>query len=71
VVMAMKGPSVADELAEAGDALAILGGGEIEVLPAYPEGDPMETVIVCVRKERATPAEYPRPPGVPRQSPLG
>ena len=69
-VLAMKGPSVANELDQAADALAILGAGEIEVYQAYPEGFNIDTVIVCITKHAATPGKYPRLPGVPKQSPL-
>lgn len=69
-LLAMKGPSVENELRDAGDALATLGGGELEVFDAYPEGFDFNTVIVSVNKERPTPDDYPRLPGVPRQSPL-
>lgn len=70
LLLAMKGPKAEAELAAAADALAVLGAGELAVFAAYPEGFGLDTVIVSVRKERATPRKYPRPPGVPRQSPL-
>ncbi len=69
-VVAMKGPSVERELDEAGDALATLGAGNVEVIEAYPEDFGVNTVIVLVAKERPTPKTYPRAPGVPKQSPL-
>ena len=70
MLIAMKGPSVEAELAEAGDALAALGGGAVQVVDAYPESMPWRTVAVVVMKQQATPGDYPRPPGTPRQSPL-
>jgi 16S rRNA (guanine527-N7)-methyltransferase len=70
-LLAMKGPSVEGELEGAGDALQILGGGELEVLDAYPEGFDLRTVLVRVTKARPTPRMYPRPPGQPRHEPLG
>ncbi len=69
-VLAMKGPRVEAELAAAGDALLTLGAGELEILPAYPESFGMDTVIVRIEKANPTPREYPRAPGMPRQSPL-
>ncbi|MCC7146677.1 MAG: 16S rRNA (guanine(527)-N(7))-methyltransferase RsmG [Phycisphaeraceae bacterium] len=69
-VLAMKGPSVESELEKVGDALVELGGGEIDVVPAYPEGFGVDTVIVRVTKARPTPKRYPRLPGVPGQAPL-
>lgn len=69
-VLAMKGPNVETELEEAGDALHILGGGEITILDAYPENFGIETVVVVINKTEATPKPYPRPPGTPRLEPL-
>mgnify|MGYP002622490121 CR=1 FL=1 len=70
VVLAMKGPKAEDELDESGDALMALGGGEIQVIEAYPEEFKIDTVIVRITKEHATPKAYPRAPGMPRQAPL-
>lgn len=69
-VLAMKGPKAEQELHEAGDAIDVLGGSEIRVFDAYPDGFEQNTVIVMVAKERPTPKAYPRRPGVPRQMPL-
>lgn len=69
-VLAMKGPNVETELEEAGDALHILGGGEITILDAYPENFGIETVVVVINKTEATPKPYPRAPGTPRLEPL-
>ena len=69
-VLAMKGPKVEAELRSAGDALTVLGAGELEVYDAYPPQSDVGTVIVCVLKARSTPKAYPRRPGVPRQEPL-
>jgi len=69
-LLAMKGPTVEQELEAATDAMEILGAGELEVIDAYPEGFDQNTVIVSLVKERPTPAAYPRRPGVPRNTPL-
>jgi 16S rRNA (guanine527-N7)-methyltransferase len=69
-LLVMKGPKVESELRDAGDALAILGAGELQVFDAYPTSFGQGTVIVQVDKARPTPHEYPRRPGVPRQDPL-
>lgn len=69
-VMAMKGPSVEGELKRSGDALTKLGGGEVQVYDAYPEGFGQNTVIVAIEKIGRTPRDYPRRPGVPRAEPL-
>lgn len=70
VVLAMKGPRVEAELQDAGDALQTLGGGDVQVVDAYPDGFDVSTVIVIVVKDQPTPKLYPRRPGVPRQEPL-
>lgn len=69
-ILAMKGPRAEQELAEAGDALAVLGGGDLAVIDAYPESFENDLVIVSIIKETPTPDEYPRLPGVPKKQPL-
>ncbi len=69
-LLAMKGPSVEKELPDIGDALDVLGGGEVEVIDAYPEDFDNQSVIVRVVKDRPTPKLYPRVPGAARQTPL-
>ena len=70
VVLAMRGPRAANELKDARHALATLGGDDVEMSDAYPAGFGRSTTIVRVKKDRPTPKQYPRRPGVPRQSPL-
>src|SRR6185295_8777940 len=62
VLLAMKGRDVAQELTEAATALKRLGGGNVEVIPAYPAGFGRETTIVKVKKVYSTPPDYPRRP---------
>ncbi|MEO1237459.1 MAG: 16S rRNA (guanine(527)-N(7))-methyltransferase RsmG [Planctomycetota bacterium] len=69
-VLAMKGPKAERELADSGDALAALGGGDVAVIEAYPASFENELVIVSVIKASATPREFPRLPGVPKKTPL-
>ncbi len=68
-VLAMKGRKAAEELEQAGDAIMILGGGQIHVYQAMP-GVWEDAVIVEIEKAQSTPRAYPRLPGVPKQSPL-
>ncbi|WP_428389465.1 16S rRNA (guanine(527)-N(7))-methyltransferase RsmG [Mucisphaera sp.] len=68
--VAMKGPKAEQELADSGDALAALGGGEVQVVEAYPESFENDLVLVLIQKDRATPKTYPREPGLPKRSPL-
>jgi 16S rRNA (guanine527-N7)-methyltransferase len=69
-LLAMKGPSLEQELAQCAEALDVLGGGEVTVVDAYPEGFGVDTVIAIIEKARPTPRDYPRLPGIPKQSPL-
>lgn len=69
-MLAMKGTQAERELAEAGDALSILGAGDLALIDGYPEGFESELVIISVVKDRPTPKAYPREPGTPRKSPL-
>ena len=69
-VLAMKGPRVEQELDQAADALTILGAGDLAVIDAYPDGFDEKTVIISIVKDRSTPKDYPRRPGIPKQSPL-
>lgn len=69
-LLAMKGPSLEQELAACGEALEVLGAGEVAVVDAYPESFDLGTVIAVVEKARSTPRGYPRLPGMPKQAPL-
>lgn len=70
LVLAMKGPQVEQELDAAGDALSLLGAGDLQVFEAYPASFGQDLVIVSIRKDRPTPKAYPRRPGTPRHDPL-
>ncbi len=68
--IALKGPSIEEELKTAGNALEILGGKIVSVESiALPENTG-ERRIVVVEKVKATPKKYPRPAGKPRKQPL-
>ena len=72
LLLAWKGPLAAGdhELLTGARAFAELGGGTPDVLAA---GAPQlgGHTLMRVRKERATPARYPRKPGEPARRPLG
>ena len=68
-LLAMKGKSAEAELRDAGDALMLLGAGDVHAYESMPEIEPEATVVEVV-KEGATPDEYPRRPGEPKKSPL-
>lgn len=69
-MLAMKGAAAEAELADAGDALAVLGAGDLALIDAYPDGFDSELVVISIIKERQTPKAYPRDPGVPKKTPL-
>lgn len=69
-IIAMKGPKAIEELNESGDALQLLGAGDLEIFEAYPESFENDLVFVTIAKEHPTPPEYPREPGTPKRSPL-
>jgi 16S rRNA (guanine527-N7)-methyltransferase len=68
-VLAMKGRKAEQELRDAGDAILLLGGGQVNVYEALPDVEP-DAVIVEITKERPTPRKYPRSAGTPKQDPL-
>lgn len=70
-LLAMKGPRLEGELNEAGDAIDLLGGGDLAVVDAYPEHFENGLVVVSLIKDRPTPKAYPREPGTPKRSPIG
>lgn len=69
-MLAMKGTAAEAELADAGDALAVLGAGDLALIDAYPEGFDSELILISIVKDRPTPKLYPREPGTPRKTPL-
>ena len=56
--LAMKGQDAEEEVREAGRAIRLLGG-RVEAVREYPVEDAVHRVVV-IRKERPTPAAYPR-----------
>ncbi len=74
-LVAWKGPLVAGdpEVRDGGRALALLGGGAPEIVPALPGGAEAlgNHTFVTVTKAGATPSRYPRRPGEPGRRPLG
>ena len=69
VMLAMKGPKVAEELPLAGHAIRLLGGDAPEVHPAALPGA-SQHLIVSVRKIGRTPPLLPRLPTATRGKPL-
>ena len=67
--LAMKGPGALEELAEAQNALEILGSGEPQVLSLTLPGGEERNLILC-QKQRFTPKGYPRHGGTIAKHPL-
>ena len=69
-LVALKGPKAQDELAEAKNAIEVLGGSVKEVKElTLPDTDDERTLIV-VKKVKATQKKYPRQAGTPNRKPL-
>lgn len=69
-LVALKGPKAQDELAEAKNAIEVLGGSVKEVKElTLPDTDDERTLIV-VKKVKATPKKYPRQADTPNRKPL-
>lgn len=68
--VAAKGPSPEREVTEAANALGQLGGGWPEVRGVASWSADGQRTAVVVRKEKTTPAKFPRKPGVPAKRPL-
>lgn len=66
----MKKGDLSKELAASNHALAELGGRLQKVMPVPEDVLPGQRALVVVQKVRATPANYPRRPGLPAKRPL-
>lgn len=66
---AMKGKNVESELDNCADALMKLGNAHIEIYHALPNIED-DAIIAQITKTESTPPQYPRLPGIPKQSPL-
>jgi 16S rRNA (guanine527-N7)-methyltransferase len=70
VCVAMKGVSARDELDTSEAALDALGGVSQSLTEVRLPGVPEPHYLVVVRKERPTPNQFPRKPGIPAKKPL-
>jgi len=71
VFVAMKGPRAAQEVPSGARAVSILGGGELSTCQLVLPFEAGTRVLVSATKQRRTPRQYPRKPGVPERRPLG
>lgn len=70
VFIAMKGPEPEEELREAHRALSLLGGGPARIVKYTVPGTEAVHSLVIVKKERPTPAAYPRRFALIKKNPL-
>ncbi|MHC1719094.1 MAG: 16S rRNA (guanine(527)-N(7))-methyltransferase RsmG [Clostridiaceae bacterium] len=68
--VAMKGPSIEPEIAEAKKAISVLGGKLEEIIEVEIEESDLKHNLVIVRKVEGTPKQYPRKPGVAAKKPI-
>jgi 16S rRNA (guanine527-N7)-methyltransferase len=69
-VIGQKGQYPAEEVDAAANALEILGGQIVQILPVAVPGLDAERHLVVMRKYKSTPTQYPRRPGVPAKRPI-
>lgn len=69
-MMALKGPSLQDELNEAAYAFEILGGSPERIEETPIPGRDWDHRVAYIRKNAETPAKYPRKAGQPEKKPL-
>ena len=70
LVIAQKSAAVDEEIKQAKNACAILGGGKIQVKPVTIPGLEAERNLVIIEKVKPTPMMYPRRVGLPAKKPL-
>ena len=70
-MVAMKGEISNQERIQAQKALDILGAGDLESIKLEPFAGAENRWVYLARKERPTPAAFPRRPGTPASRPLG
>jgi len=68
--VAYKGPDGVAELADAQTALMELGGRDEVVWPYTLPLNMGQRLLILIKKERTTPAKYPRKAGIPEKRPL-
>ena len=70
IFAAMKGKNFREEIAEAGAAVKILGGGEIQCVEKNLPNLPDIRAVIYVDKKKSAPKNFPRKAGVPAKNPL-
>lgn len=70
LVIVQKGQPPAEEVKAATSALEILGGKLYEILPVTVPGLNAERHLLVISKDKSTPKQYPRRPGLPAKKPI-
>ncbi|MBN2470623.1 MAG: 16S rRNA (guanine(527)-N(7))-methyltransferase RsmG [Anaerolineae bacterium] len=69
-MVALKGESAAQEVSAAGESLRLLGGEMRRLIPVELPEVAETHYLVLIEKVAASPARYPRRPGIPSRKPL-
>jgi 16S rRNA (guanine527-N7)-methyltransferase len=69
-VLAQKGRHAEEEMREAEDGIAVLGGGLPRILAVQAPGQEEPSNLVLIEKLNPTPEKYPRRAGIPAKRPL-
>ena len=70
ICICMKAGNIEEEINEAKNAIEILGGNIEKVEKIILPDTDIERSIVIIKKEKSTPAKYPRKPGTPTKEPI-
>lgn len=70
MIIIQKGQHPAEEVKAATSALEILGGKLHEILPVTVPGLNAERHLLVISKDKSTPKQYPRRPGLPAKKPI-
>lgn len=68
--IAMKGPSVTEELDVSGNAVKVMGGELKEVIDTSIYGEDLNHKLVIVKKKKLSPIKYPRKAGKIEKNPI-
>lgn len=68
--IALKGPSIEEEILEAKNAIGTLGGKLEDIIKVEIEESDLKHNLVIVKKIKETPKQFPRKPGMVTKKPL-
>ncbi len=70
IFVAYKGSKYQKEINESKNAIKLLGGKIVEIIPVFIPGETSEKHLIIIKKIQKTPGKYPRRTGVPKKDPL-